>query len=182
VATKTVADLTGGSSLPGDTFEYTINVTNTGQDAAGNVILTDPIPANTTYVPGSLRILTGANAGVTTDAPGDDQGTFHPPDTQLLLDLGAGATATAGGTLGIGASTSIRFRVTVNAGVPANTVVTNQATINYTGVTTGFPFTSLSTVPAFTVENSLADVALAKIVSNPTPNVGDNVTFTVTAT
>ncbi|HEY7428392.1 MAG TPA: isopeptide-forming domain-containing fimbrial protein, partial [Gemmataceae bacterium] len=182
VATKTVADQTSGNSLPGDTLEYTVNVTNTGQDAAGNVILTDPIPANTTYVPGSLRILTGANAGIMTDAAGDDQGTFDAAHNQVVFDLGAGAMATAGGTLGIGASTSIRFRVQISPGVAANTVIPNQAAINYKGVTTGFPFTSLSTAPAFTVANSVADVALAKTVSNPAPNVGDNVTFTVTAT
>src|SRR5262245_9742348 len=182
VATKTVADLTGANSLPGDTLEYTVNVTNTGQDAAGNVILTDPIPANTTYFPGSLRILSEANPGIMTDAPGDDHATFDAAHNEVIFDLGAGATPTAGGTLGVGASTSIRFRVPVNGGVPANTVVTNQATINYTGVTTGFSFTSLSTAPAFTVANSVADLALAKTVSNPSPNVGDNVTFTVTLT
>ena len=182
VATKTVADLSGGNSLPGDTLEYTVNVSNTGQDAAGNVILTDPIPANTVYVPGSLRIVSGANAGILTDAAGDDQAFFDAAHNQVVFDLGAGATALLGGTLGIGAATAIRFRVEVDPGVPANTVVTNQATINYQGVTTGFPFTSLSTVPAFTIANSVADVALAKTVSNPAPNVGDNVTFIVTAT
>src|SRR5262249_52144259 len=56
------------------------------------------------------------------------------------------------------------------------------ATINYIGVTTGSPSPSLSTAPAFTVDTSVADIAVAKTVSNPTPNVGDNVTFTVTAT
>src|SRR5262249_22107088 len=90
VATKTAADLTGGNSLPGDTLEYTVNVTNNGQDAAGNVILTDPIPANTTYVPGSLRILSGANTGVMTDASGDDQAFFDAAHNQVVLDLGAG--------------------------------------------------------------------------------------------
>src|SRR5262249_34702852 len=156
VATKTVADLTGVNSLPGDTLEYTINVTNTGQDAAGNVILTDPLPANTTYVPGSLRILSRANAGVMTDAAGDDQAFFDAAHNQVIFDLGAGATATAGGTLGIGASTSIRFRVQVNPAVAANTVVTNQASIDYTGATTGFSSSALSTAPAFTVANSVA--------------------------
>src|SRR5262249_34917334 len=165
-----------------DTLEYTVNVTNTGQDPAGNVVLTDPLPANTTYVPGSLRILSGANAGIMTDAAGDDQAAFDAAHNQVIFDLGAGATATAGGTLGIGAATSIRFRVTINPNVAANTVITNQATINYIGVTAGFPFTSLSTAPAFTVGNSVADIAVAKTVSSPTPNVGDNVTFTVPAT
>src|SRR5262249_48378260 len=137
VATKTVADLTGGNSLPGDTLEYTINVTNSGQDPAGNIFLTDPIPANTTYVPGSLRLLSGPNTGVMTDATGDDQAFCDAANNRVVFDLGTGATAAAGGTLGIGASTSIRFRVTINGGVAANTVIPNQATINYVGVTTG---------------------------------------------
>jgi uncharacterized repeat protein (TIGR01451 family) len=182
VATKTVADLTGGNSLPGDTLEYTINLTNNGQDPAGNVILTDPIPTNTVYVPGSLRILTGANAGVKTDVAGDDQASFDAAHNQVIFNLGSGATATAGGTLGIGATTSIRFRVQIDPGVAANTVILNQADVKYTGVTTGFPFDSLSTVPAITVDNSIADIAVAKTVSNPTPNVGDSITFTVTVT
>ncbi len=181
-ATKTVTDLNGGETLPGDTLEYTVNVTNTGQDPAGNVILTDPIPANTVYVPGSLHILSGANVGGKTDAASDDQAAFDGVNNRVVFNLGAGAAATTGGTLAIGASTSISFRVQVNPAVAGNTVIVNQATINYKGVTTGFPFTSLSTKPATIIAHSLADVAVTKGVSNPTPNVGDNVTFTVTAT
>ena len=54
--TKTVADLNGGSTLPGDILEYTLTMTNTGNDIATGVVLTDAIPANTTYVPGSLAV------------------------------------------------------------------------------------------------------------------------------
>ena len=72
-AVKTVQDLNGGTALPGDILAYTIALRNSGNDGAGNLVLTDPIPAGTTYVPGSLRITAGANAGVlVTDAPGDD--------------------------------------------------------------------------------------------------------------
>jgi uncharacterized repeat protein (TIGR01451 family) len=182
VANKTVTDLNGGNDLPGDTLQYTVTVTNTGQDPAGNVVLTDPIPANTTYVPGSMQILTGANAGAKTDAAGDDQATFNAANNDLIFDLGTGSTATTGGTLAIGASTSISFLVKILTNVAANTVVINQATINYIGVTTGFSFTTLSSAPAFTVTNSVADLAVTKTVSNPTPVVGNNVTFTVTVT
>ena len=182
VANKTVTDLNGGNNLPGDTLEYVVNVTNSGQDQAGNVILNDPIPANTTYVPGSLRIVSGANSGSKTDAAGDDQARFDSVNHKVFFNLGTGATATAGGTLAIGATTSIRFDVTINSNVAANTVIINQATLNYTGVTTGFSFTSLSSAPGFTVANSIADIAVTKTVSNLTPNVGDAITFTVTAT
>jgi uncharacterized repeat protein (TIGR01451 family) len=181
-AVKTVTDLSGGNNLPGDTLEYVVSVTNNGQDPAGNVVLTDPIPANTTYVAGSLRIVSGANAGTKTDAAGDDQARFDGANNQVVFDLGAGATATAGGSLAIGATTSISFDVKVNTNVAANTVIVNQATLNYTGVTTGFAFTSLSSAPGFTVTNSFADIAVTKTVSNATPNVGDAISFTVMAT
>ena len=181
-ANKTVTDLNGGETLPGDVLEYTVNLTNTGQDAAENVNLIDQIPANTTYVPGSLSILSGANAGSQTDAAGDDQATFDAANNEVLFNLGVGATSAAGGTLAIGASTAIRFRVQVNSNVPGNTVVANQATTNYVGATTTFPFTSLSTVPVVIIATPTADLAVDKAVSDPTPNVGDEITYTVTAT
>src|SRR5262249_33945410 len=51
-----------------------------------------------------------------------------------------------------------------------------------TGATTGFSSSALSSAASFTVANSVADLALAKTVSNPSPNVGDDVTYTVTLT
>jgi len=73
--TKTVQDLNGGDVLPGDVLEYTISFSNTGLDGATNVVLRDPIPTHTQYVPGSLQVLTnaaGAPTGTFTDAAGDD--------------------------------------------------------------------------------------------------------------
>ncbi len=103
VATKTVADLSGGNSLPGDTLEYTVNGrANTGQDAAGNVILTDPIPPTRFTSPGRRASAPGPTPGILTDAAGDDQAFFDAAHNQVVFDLGAGATALLGGTLGIG--------------------------------------------------------------------------------
>jgi uncharacterized repeat protein (TIGR01451 family) len=158
VATKSVTDITAGgkrsSVAPGDVLQYTINVTNSGMDAARNVVLTDPIPTNTQYVAGTLQIVSGANAGAKTDAPGDDQAEFNSAGNDVVFRLGTGANATTGGTLaisGANASTTISFEVQVNAGSPANTVINNQATTAFNGVTTGLAFTSTSNVATVTV-------------------------------
>ncbi len=71
--TKTVADLnshTGGAVLRGDTLEYTINVINSGFDTSTAVVLNDVLPTGVTFVPGSIRVTAGANAGTKTDAGG----------------------------------------------------------------------------------------------------------------
>jgi uncharacterized repeat protein (TIGR01451 family) len=96
---KTAADLTQGSGsvLPGDVLQYTVQVQNTGGDAAANMVLTDPIPANTTYVPNSMHIIAGPNVGPKTDAAGDDQAEFNAAGNRVVFRLGTGATATAGG-------------------------------------------------------------------------------------
>src|SRR4051794_22996571 len=57
--TKTVTDVNGGGVRPGDVLTYDITGTNTGPDAALNVVVGDDVPANTTYVNGSAN----ANAG-----------------------------------------------------------------------------------------------------------------------
>jgi uncharacterized repeat protein (TIGR01451 family) len=140
--TKTVADPNGGSVNPGDVLEYTIVVSNTGNDGADNNVLRDTIPSNTTYVAGSMQITTGANTGVKTDAAGDDQTEFN--GTLVTFRLGTGANSSSGGLLNPGESTTIKFRVKVNAATTNGTVVANQAVVNYNASTLGDAFTSLS--------------------------------------
>ena len=139
---KTGTDVNGGGLLPGDAIDYQMVVTNAGNDPATNVVLTDPVPTNTTYVPGSLQIVAGPNAGAKTDATGDDQGEFAGGN--VVFRLGTGASSAAGGTLGIGASTTVRFRVTLNSGTPPATVIHNQATIAYGGLTGGLTYSGAS--------------------------------------
>ena len=62
---KTVTDINGGVVQPGDTLRYAIGLVNSGNDAALNMALADTLPANTSYVPGSVEILAGANTGTT---------------------------------------------------------------------------------------------------------------------
>jgi uncharacterized repeat protein (TIGR01451 family) len=48
--TKKIAAITIN---PGDVIFYTLNYINSGEDAATSVVLDDPIPAGTVYIPGS---------------------------------------------------------------------------------------------------------------------------------
>ncbi|MBK7541480.1 MAG: DUF11 domain-containing protein [Candidatus Competibacteraceae bacterium] len=107
-AVKTVADLNGGVALPDDVLEYTVVLTNTGSTPATNVVYIDPIPANTTYIDGSLSL----NA-----APAANAGTA----TQLQLAVGS---------LQPGASATIKFQVRINAGVANGVVIRNQGSVD----------------------------------------------------
>ncbi len=128
---KSVSDLNGDSVGIGDVLEYTVVVSNQGNDPSLDTVLADPLPAGITYVAGSLEILTGPNAGVLTDAAGDDQGEYAAASRTLVVRLGTGADATGGGTLDIGASTSVRFRVTYDGTVPGT--IRNQAVVSASG-------------------------------------------------
>lgn len=131
-STKTAVDLNGGDSLPGDVVEYTITVNNTGNDASNGTELTDPLPAGLSYVPGSLMIIQGANAGPKTDALGDDQGEYDAALRLVRVRLGIGADATAGGSLAIGASTTVTFQATLDP--DAFGLISNQAIITAGGL------------------------------------------------
>ena len=102
VITKTARDVNGGLLMAGDAIEWTITVTNNGTDPAPNAIVRDTVPSNTHYVSGSITGI-GANAA---NAP------------NLVWQLG---------TLAPGAQAVLRFRSTVDAGLPRGTAISNQA-------------------------------------------------------
>jgi uncharacterized repeat protein (TIGR01451 family)/fimbrial isopeptide formation D2 family protein len=108
-AQKTVAIAidadTSGNLTPGDTLEYTVTLKNTGS-VVSNAVFTDPIPANTTFVQGS----TTTTRGTIVEAP-----------TLLTVNVGGMATNDV---------VTIKFRVIVNAGTPAGTVISNQGSVD----------------------------------------------------
>ena len=136
---KSVTDLNGGLSEPGDELEYVITGANRGQDAALNTVVTDPVPANTSFVPGSLRVTGGAGAGPRSDAAGDDAAEFEASAGQVVFRVGAGAGTLAGGRIAPSETYEVRYRVRVAAGTPSGTVITNQARVSFLADTLGFP-------------------------------------------
>jgi uncharacterized repeat protein (TIGR01451 family) len=137
--TKTVTDLNGGQVVPGDILEYEIFTRNTGQDGAAGSVFTDPIPANTSYVPGSIVIAVGANAGPKSDAAGDDQGEYDAGNNRVRVRVGTGANATQGGLLAPNDEIRIRFRVQVNDNAADDLVISNSGRFDYVLQTLGTP-------------------------------------------
>lgn len=177
---KSVVDLNGGSVAPGDLLEYTLAYANTGNDGTLETVVTDPLPANVTYVTGSLSIPTGANAGPKTDAAGDDQAEYiaaGPP--RVVFRIGTGANATTGGTLAPGNNGTIRFRVQVNAGAAEGTIIANTASVTFRQQSLGTVVTASSNTVTSTVSNR-ADLSLVKTNELAAVVAGTTSTYTLT--
>ena len=172
----------GSSARPGDILEYTISFQNTGGDGATNVVTTDPIPVGTTYVPGSIFMLTnatGAFTGPITDASGDDVGEFDAVNNRVRVRSGQGATATAGGLVPPGQSSSFRFRVQVNANVAHNTVITNTASVVNNSQTLGDSIVQTGSASASTTVLNEANLSITKTDGLTTVPSGGAVVYTI---
>ena len=100
VKSAAVADAFGGAAaLPGSTITYTLAATVSGTGSLANLKVSDPMPAGTTYKPGSLT-LEGAPL---TDAADADSGSF----TGTAINVGLG-------TLAAGATRTITFQVKID--------------------------------------------------------------------
>ncbi len=97
---------------PGDVLQYAITVTNSGAIPATGVVLTDAIPANTTYVANSVRM-----NGMAVADPG-------PGVSPLTNGMGV-----SGGTLAAGGTGIVTFKVQVNSGVASGTIISNQGSV-----------------------------------------------------
>ncbi|MBA3581949.1 MAG: DUF11 domain-containing protein [Gammaproteobacteria bacterium] len=116
---KGVNIVNGGTATAGGELEYVIRVENTSSVDANNVVVTDTLPINTSYVAGSAR-LNGATAGVSV----------------------VGSTVTANyssayGRLPAGEYFLVSFRAQINATAIIGDAVSNTGTVTWTG--TGSP-------------------------------------------
>ena len=92
----------GPLAVPGATIEYQLDVTASGAGTATAVVITDAIPVNTTYVPGSIVL----DAVPRTDVPGDGADFNVTNPGAITVDLGDMTSITPQRT--------ITFRVTIN--------------------------------------------------------------------
>ena len=111
-------------AVPGGFVTYTLQYGNTGSSALANVVLSDALPANMTYM---LNSATG-------------NPNYNPATNTLTWSLNA---------LPIGGAGQVTFRATVAATATAGSVIDNTASIFCAGV--AFPVSSSA---AFTVETS----------------------------
>ncbi len=166
VATKVDALQVNNNELvvPGDTIRYTINITNTGNQDAANVVFTDTPDRLTTLIPGS----------VTTS-----QGTVVQDD--LTVEVSVGTLAGNGGFV------EIVFDVTIdNLPRDRTQTISNQGTVmadNDPGTFTDDPDTPNQlgdpTVTSLVVQT---DLSLTKTVNNATPDLDAVVSFEIIVT
>ncbi len=104
VKAVSVADPDGGTSpMPGATLTYSIDVNVVSSGTAEGSVFSDPLPADTTYVPSSLEL----NGAPLTDVADGDAGEF--------LSVGGDEIVVRLGDLDQAAGTqTVRFQVTIN--------------------------------------------------------------------
>ena len=164
-----------GVANPGDTLEYTIVITNSGDRDASNVVFNDTPGTNTTLVAGSVTTTQG------TVVSGNTAG-----DTSVTVNVGT--------ISGAGGSVTITFRVTINSPlVPPTTIqVQNQGVVtggNFPDEPTDDPATAQPGDPTITplilapiVEAQKTDALWDDVNSNGAADPGDTLRYTVVIT
>ncbi|MEV6076462.1 hypothetical protein AB0L80_15340 [Streptomyces sp. NPDC052069] len=181
VLTKTAIPM--GPLEVGDVLTYRITARNEGGGAAEAVVLTDVIPPGTTYVPGSLRIVDGPNAGPKSDRAGDDQASFDAQGNKVVFHPGNGASGTQAGSLPntetLPGGTTVEYRVTIGRSAGGRRVI-NSATAAYENRLgpTPEPLTATSN-EAVTEVNPAADLAVVKAADATTVTEGQTVTYRI---
>lgn len=100
VKSQTTADPFGGTNaVPGAVITYTLNLSAAGTGSLNGALISDVIPANTTYVAGSIRL----NSAVLTDGVDADAGRFTGSAVEVNL-----------GNLTAPAAQSVQFQVRIN--------------------------------------------------------------------
>lgn len=109
-----VSDGVSGSnpkSVPGAVVRYCVLVSNSGSATSSNVVATDSIPANLTFVPGSM--LSGTSCAAATTAE-DDNNSGGDESDPFGMDFAGNVVTGRAASLGPAASFAMVFNATVN--------------------------------------------------------------------
>jgi uncharacterized repeat protein (TIGR01451 family) len=147
----------GGADVqPGATVAYTLAYTNVGNQGAAGVVITETLPAGTTF-----------NAGAST--------------ASWVAQGGGVYTLTVGALAGGGANGSATFAVTVDAGTAGGTVVSNTATIADDGANGADPTPANNTATDTTLV-AAPDLQLTKTDGGSAVVPGGTVAYTLAYT
>jgi uncharacterized repeat protein (TIGR01451 family) len=138
-----------------DTLRYSVKVSNKGGIDALLSTVTDVLPADVTFVPGSLVITSGTGAGPLSDASGDDAGEYDPATRRVTVRLGTGADAATGGAIPASTSITVRFDVRPTSEVEPRTT-RNTARASYVDPITGSALASRSQTTAIQIAGELS--------------------------
>lgn len=104
IKSAVVTDLSGGSTvMTGSTISYTLSVSVIGTGTVTGLVITDVIPANTTYTAGTLR----RNGSLLSDASDGDAG-------DVGITAANTVTVDLGNVTGGSAAQNIKFDVTID--------------------------------------------------------------------
>src|SRR5262245_49185588 len=142
------------SARPGDALTYAISVTNAGPSDATGANVLDSVPPALTGC--SWTCAAGPGSACTASGTGDINDIVHVASGSNLAYSLAGVVASNTPTGPLSNTVSVAFAGDPNGG---DNVATDTDTVT-----------------------GSADIAVGKTVSNPTPTVGTQVTYTVTAT
>jgi uncharacterized repeat protein (TIGR01451 family) len=162
--TKTSVNDEGDPVEPGDRITYTISIINEGTTTATNVVVSDPLPADTELVAGSILITPPAAGG--------------SPGTQPILASGM--------TVATNSLVIVTFAATVDGTVPDGTDIVNIASVTSSEVATptdGMVTDVVDIQPDITVEKDNDANEDGIFTDSETALAGgEDVTFRVTVT
>ncbi len=167
----------------GETVTYRVHVKNTKENSeAVNTLSKDVLDSRLDYVPGSLSVVSGPNAGKKTDASGDDQAEYTAANRTMTVRVGEGANATTGGSYkGTTAETVYEFQAKINGTAIAEQLIPNRATVQGTDVATNTALENQSNVVEVKVEKEelAGKIESTKTVNNQSPKIGEEIDYTI---
>lgn len=183
-----------GTVRPGDTITFTSTTKNVGDDDGTEIVIRHPIPDGLTYVPGSIRVVSGpepAQNGPKSDREGDDQAeVVMDPMTGkpvLVIRIGKGASGNMGGRLSpTDAPVVVEYKLQTSPTAKGNIPTQSQTSTN----TAGNPGLPTSTFPSGNgaqpgaptvvhVPDGNADLRIIVTKDPPNPQPSAPVTYSV---
>ncbi|WNS46474.1 isopeptide-forming domain-containing fimbrial protein [Paenibacillus sp. MMS20-IR301] len=136
-------------AVTGDILTYTSVLTNNSITSVSNIILSDPLPENVAFIPGTVIV----------------GGVSRP---QAVPSAGIPI-----GSLAQGASVAVTFEVRITMPIPSQ--VNNQSTVSFTsGVFSGSSSSNITTTPV-----TQPQISLVKSANDLNATVGDTVIYTI---